>query len=997
MYRIAWCSALLGILCLGFVSATSEPVQNDYAPELVAIDKKGNRVRAYHGVIRENERLVQLDPPLRATDKDEGSGGAICGYVIQSVAGVPFEIELKNHITGEAIIKLEPGKTLDAKKNSRYTFDVAAYDCGSPLNKISESPMPVHIKVVEYPNPRWDKDAYRIDLEEGTPQPADKPLVSVRARESRVDDEGNICDYRILTPDVPFKVDNRGNIRLKTGKKISYDEHHNFIIAVVATDCSGRESKPVMVTFKIVKACVKGWKGIATDPIKYRAGSGRLPFAKDARFDMCKTNCTLDKASIKISLGAQHIGKGCDRDTYSIQSQRHLCGAHSEVVDLLPSANIYNTFTKSVPHDEGADSDKMFRFDGETTHIVVPDGMLSHQIAPRFTIMMWMMHGGVRATSSKHGAKEQILCSSDGMNRHHYSLYIHNCRLVLLLRQEYAKDTFNVFKPAEWRWKLPEVCDGKWHHYAVSMDFPQVRLYVDGQMFVENKKNPEVVDDWPLHQTKSHSTKLVVGACWQGAEKKMHQFFKGYLAGLSVLPKATETNHVIRCLTTCAEKLDFHDIRMLEGGMTASYNSEMSQITLNSPSIEAIRKILNRIAYINYRRFPTDGLRNLVISTDVKCKETHRLIKIPDVRAQILVLDNAKPSIKIAGPPRIARNYNALAHVGDKIFSDIDIVVTTGTAQNARTQIAKNFAAKLFESKVFADGKKDEPKDKSIKPENMLDSCMVRVFPALKYENTERLIAPLNLIRSRHLVLTNKQDGLIISGVATVEHYKEILGLVHYINRHPQDINTKEFTVQCAILDGRFLSNEYTLKLEIIHEEHIENIVPHHAQKNMQYHEHRIEPDNHMSSISKSDKVEDAISSPATTVGTGVIIVVCVGFLIFMIVLGVIRIKTHHERKVVVEDVAEMDWDNSALNITVNPLEQEFNEFSELDTNEQQTLRDDSDSDDDDDDDDASSYRDEIDSSEDESPEKPKDRHRGELEWDDSTLELAPGSKNYKV
>lgn len=55
-----------------------------------------------------------------------------------------------------------------------------------------------------------------------------------------------------------------------------------------------------------------------------------------------------------------------------------------------------------------------------------------------------------------------------------------------------------------------------------------------------------------------------------------------------------------------------------------------------------------------------------------------------------------------------------------------------------------------------------------------------------------------------------------------------------------------------------------------------------------------------------------------------VIIVVCVGFLMFMIVLGVIRIRSAQQRREVpVEDKPEMEWDNSALTITVNPMDQE--------------------------------------------------------------------------
>ena len=70
------------------------------------------------------------------------------------------------------------------------------------------------------------------------------------------------------------------------------------------------------------------------------------------------------------------------------------------------------------------------------------------------------------------------------MSRHHYALFVHNCRLVLLLRREpssapsdptvSSEGASDSFQPAEWRWKLPEVCDAKWHHYAVSVEFPDV-------------------------------------------------------------------------------------------------------------------------------------------------------------------------------------------------------------------------------------------------------------------------------------------------------------------------------------------------------------------------------------------------------------------------------------------------------------------------------------------------------------------------------------------
>jgi len=45
----------------------------------------------------------------------------------------------------------------------------------------------------------------------------------------------------------------------------------------------------------------------------------------------------------------------------------------------------------------------------------------------------------------------------------------------------------------------------------------QVKLHLDGRLYVPIGNDPEVLDDWPLHRAKQvHSTRLYVGACWQG-------------------------------------------------------------------------------------------------------------------------------------------------------------------------------------------------------------------------------------------------------------------------------------------------------------------------------------------------------------------------------------------------------------------------------------------------------------------------------------------------
>jgi len=63
------------------------------------------------------------------------------------------------------------------------------------------------------------------------------------------------------------------------------------------------------------------------------------------------------------------------------------------------------------------------------------------------------------------------------------------------------------------------------------------------------------------------------------------------------------------------------------------------------------------------------------------------------------------------------------------------------------------------------------------------------------------------------------------------------------------------------------------------------------------------------------------------------VIVACVGFVLLLMALGVARIRNAKRHShgsaasdvsgVAVEDRQEMEWDNSALTITVNPMDQE--------------------------------------------------------------------------
>ena len=96
-------------------------------------------------------------------------------------------------------------------------------------------------------------------------------------------------------------------------------------------------------------------------------------------------------------------------------------------------------------------------------------------------------------------------------------------------------------------------------------------MYLDGNLLLTDETNYEEIDDWPLHKSNHvHSTKLVVGACWQGKQLQFKDYFRGYLAGLSMLKGKTESERVIKCLHNCKENLDFRVLSDMSAGTVSA-------------------------------------------------------------------------------------------------------------------------------------------------------------------------------------------------------------------------------------------------------------------------------------------------------------------------------------------------------------------------------------------------------------------------------------------
>lgn len=138
-------------------------------------------------------------------------------------------------------------------------------------------------------------------------------------------------------------------------------------------------------------------------------------------------------------------------------------------------------------------------------------------IPERFTLLFSMKTEP--GTEEQQRQKQNILCETDehgpikggnknewhlfqGLNRHHFAVYIRHCKLELLLRRE-PEEASAEFRAAEWRWSDDRICDGQWHRYGLTFsNLDNVQLSIDGMTFNASQRNPEILDDWPLHQVK---------------------------------------------------------------------------------------------------------------------------------------------------------------------------------------------------------------------------------------------------------------------------------------------------------------------------------------------------------------------------------------------------------------------------------------------------------------------------------------------------------------
>ncbi|XP_051906944.1 calsyntenin-1 isoform X4 [Hippocampus zosterae] len=914
----------------------------------------------YHGIVTENDDKVLLDPPLIALDKDAPLryAGEICGFRIHG-QNIPFEAVVLDKSSGEGVIRAKD--KLDCELQKEHTFTIQAYDCGEGpdgANMKKSHKATVHIQVNdlnEY-SPVFKEKSYKATVIEGKKYDS---ILKVEAVDADCSFQfSQICNYEIVTPDVPFTIDKEGLI--KNTEKLNYDREHMYKLTVTAYDCGkNRASEDVLVKIGVKPTCKPSWQGF-NKRIEYEPGTGSLALFPSMHLETCDEPITSIRATIELE--TNHIGKGCDRDTYSEKSLHKLCGASSGAVELLPAPGSSTNWTIGLPTDNGHDSDQVFEFNG-TQAIKVPDGLVSTSLKEPFTISVWMRHG-----PGAH-EKETILCNSDktDLNRHHYSLYVHNCRLILLLRQDPSEA--ENYKPAEFHWKLDQVCDKEWHHYVLNVEFPTVTLFVDGTTF-----EPFLVtEDYPLHASRIE-TQLTVGACWQGGNALMAQFFHGNLAGLMIRSGKLENKKVIDCLYTCKEGLDVQLPEEVASTVKVEFNPNQSSLTVEGDDIDAFDKVMQHISYLNSRQFPTPGIRHLRISTAVKCFNEDSCVTMPDAEGYVMVLQPEEPKISLSGIDHFARSAAEFeSQEGVTLFPELRIVSTITREVEADAE------------SEATEGADDDPtvQETVVSEEIMhnLDTCEVTVVGDELDGEHEGLEVDTEQLQQRGLETSSSHFGLIITGVNTMANYEQVLHLIRYKNWHTEALFDRKFKLVCSELNGRYISNDFKVEVNVIHT----------ASAMEPFHSAMVQPNfispMHQASVDLSGhNLVNAHQSSVVPSAATIVIVVCVSFLVFMIILGVFRIRAAHQSTMRDQENGkenEMDWDDSALTITVNPMET----YEDQHSSEEEEEEEEEESEDGEEDDITSA---ESESSEDDEGGEQEDQQgasrQQQLEWDDSTL-----------
>uniref|UniRef100_A0A1I8J1G0 SRCR domain-containing protein n=1 Tax=Macrostomum lignano TaxID=282301 RepID=A0A1I8J1G0_9PLAT len=879
----------------------------------------GDPVASYKAALYWNTGRVVIDPPIRAVfhhqDHDK-----VDANETSSPTGVYFD------------------------------FDISAFDCNGPKLQRQSARVPVMLRLTEWETPKFSHPSYAATVAQNSPIGTE--VLRVAASEQH--GSASVCRYEI----------------------------ENDPLAVASSGADG--GPPAAVPFDIDGHDVP-------KQLVYPAMSGVKLFAPSAALSLTggdKGQCVQNSAVVKISVQSSAWDQVCERSVRNLYEQRSVCQVNPASVDLLnphySPAKLSSTDSgkaeaeitlpdckcckaadiaaaqlkkKLLKDQKKAEKKKPLQpkehhsFDGIQYFMDVPSDVVpkSHMLGQQFTLHFWLRHGPM----SRDGAKEQILCSADerGHNRHHYSVFLHNCKLILLLRQEYNPHSDDRgLKAAEWRFRLSEVCDSEWHHYAVSFSGGRVKLDIDGNIFAATADNPQILDDYPMHRSPYTATRLTIGACWHSRDGVYHQFFKGSLAGLVLLRNNLESDTVIHCLNHCHEKLDFSTKTQLEPGMSVSLNADYTMIEIKGRNATELANLFRSIGYINVRRrqdeLSSAVKRSIRLDTVVTCSNPKTTVTVDPVTINVEVSDPTPPP-----PPPSAQTSLASVLLSDRLCISGPNLLRYKPEELSSIRGGVSFLQGLEISLSSSVAKQ-------------LDACVLKTSP--DFTAVESLIWPVGKATDSGIEGRVNQRQLLLEGYASARVYQSLLSRVIYSNNNPI-IRYRNFYLTCSVRGGDVVSNDFTVKLpdptpvamplpsglksdeaDVLSSSGLssdsglnnENDVGrHHLAES-----HAVKADKTLLLHHQQSRQEDLLDNGSVSTPVAPILIGLATAGLVILALGLMYLRYRRSAQSVglsggrggggsngktlpvdAESQAEMEWDNSALNITVNPLDNEEN------------------------------------------------------------------------
>ncbi|CAB1348129.1 unnamed protein product, partial [Coregonus sp. 'balchen'] len=280
-----------------------------------------------------------------------------------------------------------------------------------------------------------------------------------------------------------------------------------------------------------------------------------------------------------------------------------------------------------------------------------------------------------------------------------------------------------------------------------------------------------------------------------------------------------------------------------------------------------------------------------------KCFGEDTCISIPDIDAVVMVLQPSEPRITIAGVDRLTRPAADLrGPAGLTLFQDLHIISTVTKGDTASHHTAGRLGV---QEEII----------------HNLDYCDILVLGEELRPEQESLQLQRSTLLGKHLDATNSTSGMSIYGVDSMSNYEQVIRQVHYHNWHPAQTPDRKFRLTCSELNGRYTSNEFTLEISVLHKseagEHVN---------------HMVAPPQYMQVVHHPAMVHSLYPTRSSGVPSAatVVIVICIAALVVVVVLGIYHIHLTHQQEGRSSDTTkegELDWDDSALNITVNPME----------------------------------------------------------------------------